>query len=139
MKHIDPPLSLIEVKRYLPSRRAWLAAFVFAFAGSCGLLPAVASAEPRTPRCVPECELIPARHPSEVEGLEYEGTGEDDGFTPQELRSAYNLPETGGSGNTIAVVDGPGDPNAEADLKEYRKHYGLSACTAEHECFRQLN
>jgi hypothetical protein len=131
--------SLIGTRGYVPTRRATLAALVFAVVGLGCLLPAAASAEPRAPKCSLECEILPAQTPSENEAREYEGSGEQEGFTPQELRSAYKLPEMGGSGTTIAIVDGPGDPNAEADLKEYRKHYGLPACTAEHECFRQVN
>ena len=33
-----------------------------------------------------------------------EGGGEEGGFSPSELRSAYNLPEAGGVGQTVAIV-----------------------------------
>ncbi|WP_449343325.1 hypothetical protein [Streptomyces rhizosphaerihabitans] len=38
------------------------------------------------------------------------------GLPPANLHSAYNLPSTGGSGLTVAVVDAYNDPNAAADL-----------------------
>src|SRR5271155_3522228 len=70
-----------------------------------------------------ECELIvPAQEGPEAETLE--GSGERGGFDPQDLRSAYNLPETGGSGRTIAIVVAFNDPNAESDLSVYRHRYG---------------
>jgi hypothetical protein len=56
----------------------------------------------------------------------YQGTGEKGGFARKDLLSAYKLPSTGGSGQTIAIVDAFDDPNAESDLKAYRSHYGLS-------------
>ncbi|MEU2742348.1 hypothetical protein ABZ656_45440, partial [Streptomyces sp. NPDC007095] len=36
------------------------------------------------------------------------------GLSPANLHSAYNLPSTGGSGLTVAVVDAYNDPNAES-------------------------
>jgi hypothetical protein len=49
-----------------------------------------------------------------------EGGGVEGGFSPADLRSAYNLPEAGGKGMTIAIVIAFGYPNAESDLKTYR-------------------
>jgi hypothetical protein len=69
----------------------------------------------------------------------YQGSGEQGGFSPADLRSAYNLPSTGGSGQTIAIVDAFDDPNAESDLKTYRSHYGLSECTTANGCFQKVN
>jgi streptogramin lyase len=87
-----------------------------------------------------ECELIVAPpKAAEVEGYKLEGSGPGGGFTAGELRSAYKLPEHGGKGNIVAIVDGEGDPHAEADLKEYRKEYSLGECTEANECFKQLN
>ncbi|HTC61078.1 MAG TPA: SMP-30/gluconolactonase/LRE family protein [Solirubrobacteraceae bacterium] len=68
-----------------------------------------------------------------------EGSGVEGGFSPSDLRSAYKISETGGSGQTVAIVDAYNDPNAEADLKAYRSHYGLSECTAANGCFKKLN
>ncbi|WP_030320512.1 putative Ig domain-containing protein [Streptomyces sp. NRRL B-3229] len=61
------------------------------------------------------------------------------GLSPANLHSAYNLPSTGGSGLTVAVVDAYNDPNAEADLATYRSQYGLSACTKANGCFKQVS
>ncbi|MET8611946.1 MULTISPECIES: putative Ig domain-containing protein [Streptomyces] len=61
------------------------------------------------------------------------------GLSPANLHSAYNLPTTGGSGLTVAVVDAYNDPNAESDLATYRSQYGLSACTKANGCFKQVS
>ncbi|MGW1159110.1 putative Ig domain-containing protein [Streptomyces sp. NPDC002519] len=61
------------------------------------------------------------------------------GLSPANLHSAYNLPSTGGSGLTVAVVDAYNDPNAESDLAAYRSQFGLSACTKANGCFKQVS
>jgi len=61
------------------------------------------------------------------------------GLGPANLHSAYNLPSTGGSGLTVAVVDAYNDPNAESDLATYRSQYGLSSCTKANGCFKQVS
>ncbi|MET8860535.1 putative Ig domain-containing protein [Streptomyces sp. NPDC004579] len=61
------------------------------------------------------------------------------GLSPANLHSAYNLPSTGGSGMTVAVVDAYNDPNAAADLATYRTQFGLSACTKANGCFKQVS
>ncbi|NUR02884.1 MAG: hypothetical protein HOY79_42135 [Streptomyces sp.] len=61
------------------------------------------------------------------------------GLSPANLHSAYNLPSTGGSGLTVAVVDAFNDPNAESDLATYRSTYGLSSCTKANGCFKQVS
>lgn len=78
----------------------------------------------------PEQEVSPAVY----------GTGFEGGYSPTELRSAYDLPSTAaGSGQTVAVVDAYDDPKAEADLHVYRSEYGLSECTAGNGCFEKVN
>jgi hypothetical protein len=73
------------------------------------------------------------------------GSGEKGGLDPQELREAYGISETGGSTQTIAIVDAFDDPNAESDLQKYREHYkvdyrsGETACTTTNGCFRKVN
>jgi subtilase family serine protease len=69
----------------------------------------------------------------------YEGSGEEGGFSPSDLRSAYKLSSTGGSGQTVAIVDAYNDPKAEADLAVYRTKYGLPACTRANGCFKKVN
>jgi hypothetical protein len=61
------------------------------------------------------------------------------GFDPQDLRSAYKIPISGGETQTIAVVDAFGYEAAESDLAKYRERYGLEPCTAANGCFRKVN
>ncbi|WP_030948062.1 S53 family peptidase [Streptomyces sp. NRRL S-646] len=61
------------------------------------------------------------------------------GYKPSDLRSAYNLGDTSGSGRTVAIVDAYNDPNAESDLAAYRRAYGLPSCTTANGCFRKVN
>ncbi|MGW3135320.1 S53 family peptidase [Streptomyces sp. NPDC001139] len=62
------------------------------------------------------------------------------GYGPASLQAAYNLPSaSGGSGQTVAIVDAYDDPNAETDLATYRSQYGLSACTTANGCFRKVD
>jgi hypothetical protein len=74
-----------------------------------------------------------------------EGGGELKGLDPENLKSAYKLPATGGSGETIAIVDAYNDPNAESDLQKYREKYKVyykgteTACTEANGCFQKLN
>jgi subtilase family serine protease len=52
------------------------------------------------------------------------------GFGPADLRSAYGLTSistTGGSGETVAIVDAFDDPNIATDLATYRSTFGLPA------------
>ncbi len=72
-------------------------------------------------------------------GPAYEGSGEYGGYAPVDLRSAYKLPETGGSGQTVAIVDAYNDPNAYPDLKTYRSKYKLPECTEASGCFKKVN
>ena len=68
-----------------------------------------------------------------------EGGGEGGGFDPQDLQSAYGIPATGGSTQTVALVEAYGYAAAETDLASYRERYGLSACTKANGCFRKVN
>jgi subtilase family serine protease len=61
------------------------------------------------------------------------------GLGPSDLRSAYNLPANGGSGQTVAIVDAYNDPNAESDMAAYRSQYGLPACTSASGCFKKVS
>ncbi|HTU77539.1 MAG TPA: hypothetical protein VMF09_02135 [Solirubrobacteraceae bacterium] len=68
------------------------------------------------------------------------GNGVEGGYSPQDLRSAYDLPSaSGGSGQTVAVVDAFDDPKAEADLGVYRSEYGIPQCDSSDGCFRKVN
>ena len=61
------------------------------------------------------------------------------GLTPGDLGSAYGLTTTGGSGQTVAVVDAYNDPNINADLQSFDTHYGLAACSTTNGCLRVVN
>jgi streptogramin lyase len=68
------------------------------------------------------------------------GNGFEGGYSPENLRSAYDLPSTSaGYGQTIAVVDAYDDPNAESDLAVYRREYGIPECKASSGCFHKVN
>ncbi|HTU79552.1 MAG TPA: IPT/TIG domain-containing protein [Solirubrobacteraceae bacterium] len=68
-----------------------------------------------------------------------EGSGEEGGYDPQDLQSAYDIPSSGGAGETIAIVDAYGFTAAESALGVYRERYGLSPCTKADGCFRKVN
>src|SRR5271154_1634056 len=62
--------------------------------------------------------------------------------TPAYLEQAYDLSylsQTGGTGDTIALVDAYDDPNAEADMAAYRSEFGLPACTSASGCFAKYD
>ncbi|MER5916010.1 carboxypeptidase regulatory-like domain-containing protein [Streptomyces sp. NPDC001982] len=61
------------------------------------------------------------------------------GYGPADLQNAYTLPDNGGTGQTVAIVDAFDDPTAEADLAVYRQQYGLPACTTDNGCFRKVD
>jgi putative Ig domain-containing protein len=60
------------------------------------------------------------------------------GLGAADLKSAYALP-SGGSGQTVAIIDAYDDPSAESDLATYRAQYGLPACTTANGCFRKVD
>jgi hypothetical protein len=62
------------------------------------------------------------------------------GLTPEDLHSAYRLPNTASSTQTVALVDAYNDPNAEVDLAAYGQAFGVPGeCTAANGCFKQVN
>jgi subtilase family serine protease len=61
------------------------------------------------------------------------------GYSPANLRSAYNVSATGSSSTIVAIVDAYGYTNAESDLGVYRAQFGLPACTTANGCFKKLN
>ncbi len=94
------------------------------------------------------CEAIVLSRPHRVAngwqaagpaGTLYQGGGELGGFDPSDLQSAYRIPSTVSSTQTVAVIDAYHYPAAESDLATYRKHYGLAACAKASGCFRQVN
>lgn len=63
----------------------------------------------------------------------------DYGLRPQDLHSAYQLPDSAVGTQAIALVDAYNDPTAETDLKAYDEEFGLPECTAGDGCFKQVN
>lgn len=61
------------------------------------------------------------------------------GYGPTDIRSAYALSYSAGSGQTVAVVDAYDAPHAESDMGVYRTHFGLPPCTSANGCFKKLN
>jgi hypothetical protein len=61
------------------------------------------------------------------------------GLHPADFQSAYKESTTGGTGQTIALVDAFNNPNAESDLGVYRSQFGEPACTTANGCFKKLN
>ncbi len=62
--------------------------------------------------------------------------------TPAWLQQAYDLTylsQTGGVGDTVAIVDAGDDPTAESDLAVFRSTYGLPACSSSSGCFTKVN
>jgi subtilase family serine protease len=68
-------------------------------------------------------------------------TAAPNGYGPADLWSAYALGTmpSGGTTQTIAIVDAYDDPKAEADLGVYRSQYGLPPCTTANGCFRKVS
>jgi hypothetical protein len=63
----------------------------------------------------------------------------DYGLRPQDLHSAYDLPDSVAGAQTVALIDAYNDPTAESDLKAYDEEFGLPECTTGDGCFRQVN
>jgi streptogramin lyase len=104
---------------------------------------------PETTSGSPICEAIAvptvAVSSGEALGSEFQGAGEKGGFDLKDLRAAYKLPETGGSEETVAIVDSHNDPYAESDLQKYREKYKVyykgteTACTEANGCFKKID
>jgi subtilase family serine protease len=119
--------------------------FAFVSAASSSAAPAPAAARPLHRACVV------ARTGFARCFAEWRGTGStvgtaraavrppDDGYGPADIASAYQLDQTTGRGQTIAIVDAFDNPKVESDLKAYRAAWGLPPCTTANGCFRKVN
>jgi hypothetical protein len=93
------------------------------------LVPLTAAARAHThPLAMTRSRLVPASAASGSFGLR-----------PQDIHSAYSLPTSPATPQTVAIVDAYNDPTAETDLSEYSKEFGLPSCTAASGCFKQVN
>ncbi len=87
-------------------------------------------------RCLAHIVTDSAGHPI----VQMAGPGiTPNGYGPADLTSAYNITTKGSSSTIMAIVDGFGYPNAEADLAVYRAQYGLPPCTSANGCFAKYN
>ena len=55
------------------------------------------------------------------------------GLTPAEVKTAYHLPHTGGSG-TIAIITAYHHPMVEIDLATFNKKFSIAPCTLANKC-----
>jgi subtilase family serine protease len=55
------------------------------------------------------------------------------GYSPTQIKQAYNLPQSGGKG-TIAIIDAYDNSAVETDLAAFDKQYGLKDCTTKDKC-----
>jgi len=58
------------------------------------------------------------------------------GLTPDQIKTIYNLPKTGGHG-TIAIIDVGADTTIESDLAAFDKQFNIAACTTANKCFEK--
>ncbi len=58
---------------------------------------------------------------------------------PTQFHTAYGLPTTAPTPQTIAIVDAYDSPTIESDLATYSAQYGLPSCTTANGCFRKVN
>jgi hypothetical protein len=84
-------------------------------------------------------EALAAEERATEAGPHLDGSGELGGFSPADLRSAYDLPSHGGAGLTIAITIAYDYPTAASDLALYRETYGLPPCTGASGCFKKVN
>jgi subtilase family serine protease len=61
------------------------------------------------------------------------------GLGPPDFQAAYNLPTTGGSGQTVGIVDAYSNPGIEFSLNTYRAQFGIPACEEKSGCLQIVN
>ena len=67
------------------------------------------------------------------------GDGEYGGLSPEDIRSAYDIPALGGAGRTVAVISLGSYSAVESELAIYREAYGLSVCDKANGCLAIVN
>jgi hypothetical protein len=93
----------------------------------------------------PPTEATPYGYKLPGGGPLLEGGGVGGGLNSENLQSAYKTPTTGGSGETVALVDAYGYKEAQNDLTKYREANKLyykgteTACTKENGCLKKVN
>jgi subtilase family serine protease len=89
--------------------------------------------------CLSVWHRSPAQHTITTRAAAARAVKPTAGYGPADIKSAYALPATGGSGQTVAIVDAYDNPKAESDLAYYRSAWGLSACTTANKCFKKVD
>jgi subtilase family serine protease len=105
------------------------------------VIPATASAKPNRHVCASAATGFAHCHARVVTDAKGSPavTAAPNGYGPADLQSAYTLPSSsGGSGQTVAIVDAYDDPTAASDLATYRSTYGLAPCGTSNGCFRKV-
>jgi subtilase family serine protease len=65
--------------------------------------------------------------------------GHAGGLSPSLLQAAYGYATTGGTGQTVGIVDAFNDPNIASDLAMFDTTYGLAACTVANGCLKVVS
>jgi hypothetical protein len=79
-----------------------------------------------------------ARVVTDRNGTPLAGSGPS-GYGPGDFHTAYALPTTSATPQTIAMVDAYDDPTIESDLGVYNSTFGLPSCTTANGCFSKVN
>ena len=61
------------------------------------------------------------------------------GLRPSDVHTAYQLPTTAASAQTVAIVDAFNNPTVESDLQAYSEEFGLPSCTHGGGCLSVVN
>ncbi|MGA2524426.1 MAG: S53 family peptidase [Candidatus Bathyarchaeia archaeon] len=89
--------------------------------------PVFASVEPTSPTSLQANPFYIIK----TAGIDPNAIGPDNPYyTPADIKNAYNLPSTGGTG-TIAIVDAYSDPNIASNLATFSSQWGLAAPNLE--------
>lgn len=106
-----------------------------------GVQDLCATSVPGQARCLGERRVIPATHRAATMGVNpsVSPTSTPGGLGPADLADAYQLDQTKGYGQTVAIVDAYDDPTAASDLAAYRSQYGLPPCGTSDGCFSKVN
>ncbi|HUC88683.1 MAG TPA: S53 family peptidase [Candidatus Paceibacterota bacterium] len=63
-------------------------------------------------------------------------TKKPNGLSPAQIKSAYNLPSSGGKG-AIVIIGAYDDKTIEKDLNDFSAEFNLPSCTAANGCFEK--
>jgi subtilase family protein len=102
------------------------------------LRPACPVAAPRHARCFTLYRPETAVNRAVAAGIRG-AAAKPEGWSAQAIESAYRLPVSRNSHQTVAVSIAFDTPRLAQFLATYRSHYGLPPCTAASGCFRKVN